>query len=75
MLVPLLDHERAVSPVCSDWVSAEAGLGRCSQRCRPGRGELHAPRSQPGYLRIPSDQWTAPSTSRARSTTPSHLCI
>lgn len=69
------DIALSLSPVCSGWVSEGAGPGQCSRRCRPGREELHALRSQPGYLRIPSDRWTAPSTSHARSTKPSHLGI
>lgn len=62
-----------VVPVCSDWVSAGAGRGQCNQRCRPGRAGHHAHRSQSDYLHTPSSRWTAPSTSHARLTTPSHL--
>lgn len=61
------------APVCSDWVSAGAGRGQCNQRCHPGRAGHHAHRSQSGYLHTPSSRWTAPSTSHARLTTPSHL--
>lgn len=72
-----LQYQRAPTvsplPACSDWGSAAAGPGRCSRTCRPEPAEPRGRRSPGGCRHTPSDRCSAPSTSHAHWTIPSHL--
>lgn len=60
-------------PVCFDWVSGGGAPSQCSQRCHLVPGGPRALHFLVGCQQTLSDQSTAPSTSLARWTTPSHL--